>query len=92
MDASDGCPSVDGATDLWGAGGANYRCEILPFQLTFADKRTNCCGLQLADLFARPIGRKTMRPDEANRAFEIINRKFYNNCGKIEGLGLKIFP
>jgi len=33
-----------------------------------------------------------MRSDEANRAFEIINRKFFSNCGKIEGLGLKIFP
>jgi len=72
--------------------GANYRGEVLPFQITFADKRTNCCGLQLADLFARPIGRKTMRSDEANRAFEIINRKFFSNCGKIEGLGLKVFP
>jgi len=72
--------------------GANYRCETLPFEITFADKKTNCCGLQIADLFARPIGRKTMNPGEANRAFEIISRKLYSNSGRIEGLGLKVFP
>ena len=72
--------------------GANYRGDRLPFEMTLADKKTNCCGLQLADLFARPIGRKTMNPDEANRAFEIIRKKFYSTGGRIQGLGLKVFP
>ena len=72
--------------------GANYRGERLPFQMTFADKKTNCCGLQLADLFARPIGRKTMNPAEPNRAFEILRKKFYSNGGRVRGFGLKIFP
>jgi Protein of unknown function (DUF3800) len=72
--------------------GANYRGEQLPFQMTLADKKTNCCGLQLADLFARPIGRKTLNPAEANRAFEIIRKKFYSNGGRVQGLGLKVFP
>jgi uncharacterized protein DUF3800 len=72
--------------------GANYRGERLPFQMTLADKRTNCCGLQLADLVARPIGRHAMRPGEANRAFDIIQNKFYRNSGRFRGLGLKLFP
>ena len=60
--------------------------------MTLADKKTNCCGLQLADLFARPIGRKTMNPEEPNWAFEIIRGKLYSNDGRIKGFGLKIFP
>ena len=72
--------------------GANYRGESLPFQMTLADKKTNCCGLQLADLMARPIGRKTMSPNVANRAFDIIRTKLYSNGGRIRGFGLKVFP
>jgi hypothetical protein len=48
--------------------------------------------LQLADLFARPIGRKTMNPAEPNRAFEILRKKFYSNGGRVRGFGLKVFP
>jgi hypothetical protein len=72
--------------------GANYRGEKLPFRMTFADKKTNCCGLQLADLFARPIGRKTLKPDEANRAFAIIEPKLYRQGARVRGFGLKVFP
>lgn len=72
--------------------GANYRGEKLPFQMTFADKKTNCCGLQLADLFARPIGRKTLRPEEANRAFAILEPKLYRQGTRVRGFGLKVFP
>jgi len=72
--------------------GANYRGERLPFQMTLADKKTNCCGLQLADLFARPIGRRTMNPGEPNRAFEILRKKLYSNGGRVQGFGLKVFP
>ena len=61
--------------------GANYRGEHLPFQMTLADKKSNCCGLQLADVMARPIGRNTMRPNEPNRAFDIIRKKFYRDGG-----------
>ena len=60
--------------------------------MTFADKKTNCCGLQLADLFARPIGRKAMNPAEPNRAFEILRKKFYSSGGRVKGFGLKVFP
>lgn len=35
--------------------GANHWGE-LPFEIILADKKSNACGLQLADLIARPIG------------------------------------
>lgn len=40
----------------------------------FVDKRSNSSGLQLADLFARPIGLRALRPTQANRAFDLIHR------------------
>ena len=72
--------------------GANYNRTRLPFRLRLGDKRSNCCGLQLADLVARPIGRRMMNPAEPNRAYDIIARKFYRSGGVIEGRGLKVFP
>jgi Protein of unknown function (DUF3800) len=41
----------------------------------FADKKSNCAGLQLADLFARPIGLKSLRPDTPNRAYDCFASK-----------------
>jgi len=72
--------------------GANYKGEELAFKLELADKRTNCSGLQLADLLARPIGRKIMDPKTPNRAFDILYKKFYQSGGQVEGRGLKVFP
>jgi hypothetical protein len=72
--------------------GANYNGEQLNLEMTIADKKTNCCGLQLADLIARPIGRKLIREDQPNRAFDLIHKKFYGSGGKVRGRGLKVFP
>lgn len=73
--------------------GANYEGVTLPLEVVFADKKSNSSGLQLADLIARPVGIKQLRPDQPNRAYEIIERKFYcNGAGRIEGWGLKCFP
>ena len=59
----------------------------------FADKQANSAGLQLADMVARPIGRQLMRPDQPNRAFEVLRTKFRRDCnGNIEGWGLKCYP
>ncbi len=44
--------------------------------ILFVDKRANSTGLQIADLFARPIGLKVLRPDQPNRAYDIIEKKF----------------
>ena len=64
-----------------------------PFKLVFAHKQANSCGLQLADLVARPIGRKIINPAEENRAYNILERKFYTGTGGIlHGNGLKVFP
>lgn len=41
----------------------------------FADKKSNCAGLQRADLFARPIGLKCLRPEAKNRAYDCLASK-----------------
>ena len=77
----------------------NNRMGIpLPFDILFSDKKVMSSGLQLADLVARPIGLKTLRPEQDNRAFEVLKRKFYCEGGRqaagkgYEGAGMKIFP
>ncbi len=73
--------------------GANRQQRKLPFQLLVADKKTNSEGLQLADLTARPAGLAVLRPDQPNRAWDVMKRKLYagrHQC--ITGNGLKVFP
>lgn len=53
------------------------------FQPVFIPKAANASGLQLADLTARPIALSRLRPDQPNRAFEIIRPKLG---------GLECFP
>ncbi|TCS16006.1 DUF3800 domain-containing protein [Caulobacter sp. BK020] len=57
----------------------------LRWEAIFADKKSNSSGLQLADLIARPVGLKVLRPVQENRAFEILRLKLAPN-------GLKVFP
>lgn len=71
--------------------GGNYERAELPFEVVFADKRSNSAGLQLADLVARPVGLHLLRPEQANRAFEALRPKFYGGA-RITGRGLKCFP
>ncbi len=73
--------------------GGNYRHQRLPFKILFADKKSNSCGLQLADLVARPVGMSVVRPGQSNRAYQILLEKFDQDAdGRIEGWGVKIFP
>lgn len=73
--------------------GANVLRRRLPFELIVADKKTNSEGLQLADLTARPIGLSVLRPDQPNRAAEVLGQKFYRDkAGSKLGVGLKVFP
>lgn len=78
--------------------GANRFGEPLPFAVVFADKKANSSGLQLADLVARPIGLSVVRPDQPNRAFDILRRKFLCRGGRAEagtdyeGVGYMIHP
>ncbi len=62
------------------------------FQIKIVPKISNCLGLQLADMIARPIGRYVMNPAQPNRAYDIIKTKFHSLGGRIDGYGLKIFP
>jgi Protein of unknown function (DUF3800) len=78
--------------------GANRWGRRLPFEVVFADKKTNSAGLQLADLVARPIGLSVLRPDQENRAFDVLKRKFFCSGGRnavgegYEDWGLKVYP
>jgi len=57
--------------------GQNSFQNGLPFEIVIADKKTNSAGLQIADIAARPIGLSVLRPDQPNRAFEILEKKLY---------------
>lgn len=77
----------------------NNRLDIsLPFEVIFADKKVMSSGLQLADLVARPIGLKTLKPEQENRAFDVLKGKYYCEGGRervgqgFEDVGMKIFP
>jgi hypothetical protein len=78
--------------------GANRQSRRLPFEIVFADKKTNSSGLQLADLVARPVGVSILRPNQENRAFDVLKRKFFCSGGRnkvgegFENWGLKIYP
>jgi len=78
--------------------GNNKRGIVLPFEIIFSDKKAMSSGLQLADLVARPIGLSLLRPEQPNRSFEVLKKKFYcdggrENIGKgYKGFGLMIYP
>ena len=64
----------------WGYRNPDFRvCEFEP---VFVQKAVNSTGLQLADLVARPIALKTIRPEQMNRAYKILEKK----------LQKKVFP
>lgn len=69
--------------------GKPFRLEIV-----IANKQVNSEGLQLADLVARPIGLKVLRPEQPNRTWEIIEPKLWRGRAGVteKGNGLKIFP
>lgn len=70
----------------------NHRLQEAAFSLRFVPKAANSAGLQLADLIARPIGLRVLRPTQPNRAFAIIEPKLFVKNGTSHGHGLKIFP
>ena len=65
--------------------------ETLSFHC--APKSANSSGLQIADMTARPIGLHVLRPEQPNRAWNLISTKLVRSRdGSIEGYGLKIYP
>lgn len=79
-----------------GNGLLRYGIDGTPFEMRIIPKIANSEGLQLADLIAHPIGRYVLKPDQPNRAFDIIRPKIFAERGS--GLwptalsGLKVFP
>ena len=70
--------------------GANRLGRSLPLNLVMVSKAANSAGLQYADLMARPVGLHHMRPEQPNRAFDIVATKLRRSpAGKTEGWGLE---
>lgn len=73
--------------------GANVLKRRLPLELVMIPKASNSAGLQMADLVARAVGIKALRPAQPNRAYDIVARKFLRcPAGEMKGWGLKVFP
>jgi hypothetical protein len=73
--------------------GANMLNQRLPFELVMIPKASNSTGLQFADLVARSVGIKVLRPMQPNRAYDIVAKKFRRSpTGETKGWGLKVFP
>lgn len=71
------------------------RMRGMPETLAFhcAPKSANSSGLQIADMTARPIGLHVLRPDQPNRAWDLVDSKIVRSReGRIEGYGLKVYP
>ncbi|SIT40713.1 conserved hypothetical protein [Paraburkholderia ribeironis] len=62
------------------------------FDIVICDKKANSEGLQISDLMARPIGLHILRPDQQNRAYDVLAEKFFSPNSVVNGNGLKIFP
>ena len=73
--------------------GSNAPDPMPGFEIVFADKKINSPGLQLADLTARPIRIHSLRPDQANRSWNIVSQKLYRDRdGNYQKWGVKTFP
>ncbi len=72
---------------------ANQLGRTLDMEPVFVKKEANHCGVQIADLVARPVGLQVLRPDQPNRAWTILETKFRRSpAGQVDGWGLKCFP
>lgn len=68
------------------------RQQLTP-TIEFKVKADNICGLQLVDLFARPVAEKIMTPETSISRWDLIKGKFYDGGqGRPESYGLKVFP
>lgn len=54
----------------WGWRNSNF--SLINFKPVFVKKAANATGLQLADLTARPIALRQLRPNQPNRAVDVI--------------------
>jgi hypothetical protein len=56
----------------------------MEFEPKFVKKAVNSNGLQLADLTARPMALRTLRPTQPNRTYDVIATKL--------AYPIKVFP
>jgi hypothetical protein len=56
--------------------------DEVPLALKFAEKKINSAGLQIADLTSHPIGRNALKPEQPNRAFDIVKAKIFEEVGR----------
>lgn len=54
-----------------------------PLEPVFVPKAANLAGHQFTDLIARPLALRTVRPDQANRAYDVIRDRMND---------IKVFP
>ena len=74
-------------------GGSGGIAAMPNLRYQFVSKKANSTGLQLADLIARPIAMNTIRPDQRNRAYEVVEPKLWRNVdGTTDDYGLKMLP
>jgi hypothetical protein len=72
---------------------AGYWGKMPGFSIEFIDKKSNSTGLQIADLVSTPIGRHVHKPDQVNRAYDVVQTKFRRSpAGSERGYGFKVFP
>lgn len=57
----------------WGMKQTDF--SVCDWEPVMAPKSCNSSGLQLADLMARPIGLRSLRPLQTNRAFDVLRPK-----------------
>ncbi|MEY4269543.1 MAG: hypothetical protein RLZZ58_759 [Pseudomonadota bacterium] len=60
----------------WGLA-EKFSMSATPMQLRFVEKKINSAGLQIADLAAHPIGRNMIKPEQLNRAFDLVRSKIF---------------
>jgi hypothetical protein len=66
--------------------------KLTNFEIRFVDKKANSAGMQLADLTARPIGLRVIKPTQSNRAFDLVERKLVSGSGKKGAKAIRVFP
>jgi len=73
--------------------GANVFGQRLPFEVVFVDKKQNLPSLQLVDLVCHPIGRYLLKPDQPNRAYDVVEKKLYcSGKERLEGVWTENLP
>lgn len=55
--------------------GASQKDVSENYELVIASKKVNSTGLQLADMMARPLAQKWIKPNQNNRTYEIVESK-----------------